>query len=451
MKKAAKLYVITVSLFLILIVAANIISVRTIRKKADNEVTVMNRIVCEVQDHIDENAVDIPDEADVNDLLRRFFYDNTDALAGEYGRKDLPDSAYYISAAAGESEVSLINKTGMNEKLWALRYEDGIIGFIVFESVDNDTRERLLLLNLSLFAAFFFTLLICIYISRTVLGPFAKLSTYPEKLSKNQISEKLPETKNRVFGRFIWGVNMLSDRLKNDKARIERMDKERQTMLTTVAHGIKTPVANIKLYSDAIQTGLYQPDGKINEEDARVAEKISKNADDITELVKSLIKTASEELISYEVNIESFYLSELKDFLHEEYSNRLEVLKIPYEFELTSNLIIKNDKAGICRMLSQLMENAIKYGDGRGIHVVLDKDAEGYYFSVRNKGKLIDESELPYLFKSFWRGSNAENVEGSGIGLFEAREIAKRLGGDVYVKADKANEEMEFMICLPFT
>ena len=82
---------------------------------------------------------------------------------------------------------------------------------------------------------------------------------------------------------------------------------------------------------------------------------------------------------------------------------------------------------------------------------MLDKDAEGYYFSVRNKGKLIDESELPYLFKSFWRGSNAENIEGSGIGLFEAREIAKRLGGDVYVKADKANEEMEFMICLPFT
>jgi signal transduction histidine kinase len=450
MKKAAKLYVITVSFFLVLIVAVNIISVRTIRMKSDNEVTVMNRIVCNIQKDIDENAVDVPDEAEMNDLLRRFFYDNTDAFAGEYGSNDLPYSAYYLSAAAGESEVSLVNKAGMNEKLWALRYEGGIIGFIVFESADNMIHDRLLFLNLSLLAAFFFTLLICINISRTVLGPFGKLSTYPEKLSKNQISEKLPETKNRVFGRFIWGVNMLSDRLKNDKAKIERMDKDRQTMLTTVAHGIKTPVANIKLYSDAIQTGLYQPDGKVNEEDAKIAEKISKNADDITELVKNLIETASKELISYEVKVESFYLSELKDFLDEEYSNRLEVLKIPYEFELTNNLIINNDKAGICRMLSQLMENAIKYGDGRGIHVLLDKDAEGYYFSVRNKGKLIGESELPYLFKSFWRGSNAENVEGSGIGLFEAREIAKRLGGDIYVKADKENEEMEFMIYLSF-
>jgi signal transduction histidine kinase len=90
------------------------------------------------------------------------------------------------------------------------------------------------------------------------------------------------------------------------------------------------------------------------------------------------------------------------------------------------------------------MENAIKYGDGTGIKVSIDKQEEGYYFSVKNKGKLLPENEIPYIFGSFWRGSNAQGVKGSGIGLFEARTIASRLGGDIYVKQD--DEEIEFIV-----
>lgn len=220
-------------------------------------------------------------------------------------------------------------------------------------------------------------------------------------------------------------------------------------MLTTIAHGIKTPVSNIKLYSEAIETGMYQPDGKVNASDAEVAAKISKNADDITAIVKELIDKASGGVVAFEPNCSSFYLSELTDFLNEEYGNRLDVLRIPHTFTVESNAMINSDKDGICRVLSQLIENAIKYGNGEGISVNIRKGEEGYYFSVKNKGSVLDEKELPYIFNSFWRGSNSEGIPGSGIGLFECYEIVRRLSGDIYARSDLSGTEMEFEVYLP--
>lgn len=60
-----------------------------------------------------------------------------------------------------------------------------------------------------------------------------------------------------------------------------------------------------------------------------------------------------------------------------------------------------------------------------------------------------EENELPYLFHGFWRGSNAAGIAGSGIGLFEAREIARKLYWDIYVKTDRERGEIEFDVYLP--
>lgn len=137
------------------------------------------------------------------------------------------------------------------------------------------------------------------YVHLRILRPFHHFSEYPLRLSRGEISQKLPEIKNRLFGKFIWGVNMLGDKLANDKKQIDRLLRERQVLLTTLARGIKTPVVNIKLYASAIATGLYQPDGKVNEKDAKVAEKIDKNADEITALVRELLETKEVEFVVF--------------------------------------------------------------------------------------------------------------------------------------------------------
>ena len=456
MKKLGKLYIATVLLFAVLITVSNVIFIKVIRARQDNVNILMNRVFEATQEQIDTyDASDSSDQSSaissgrIQNMIDEYYNSEKNNLQKEYGEESLPEKIEYIPINAGNNGVSLLNRENYLDKVWALSSNGNIIGLIVFEYSDSGFDRLRILINVCLAAAFIISVGICIYIGRAVLRPFEKLSEYPVKLSKNEISDKLPETKNRLFGRFIWGINMLSDNMQNNKRRADELSKEHVTMLTTIAHGIKTPISNIKLYADAISTGLYQPDGKVNEEDAKIAEKIDRNADEVTAIVKELIDKASGAVVDFKPEINPFYLEELKDFLEEEYSNRLNVLRIPYTFEINHNAMVKSDKRGICRILTQLMNNAIKYGNGEGINVSLGKEEDGYYFVIKNKGDVPDEKELPYIFNSYWRGSNAENTEGNGIGLFEARTIAQGLYGDIYVKADQENKEMEFDVYIP--
>lgn len=220
-------------------------------------------------------------------------------------------------------------------------------------------------------------------------------------------------------------------------------------MLTTIAHGIKTPVANIKLYASAIEMGLYQEDGIPDKKDAEIAAKIDKNADDITLLVKEMIETTATGMVDFIASPAKFYINEIVEFINQEYSNRLAMLHIPCKIDCSTEAMIDTDKSGLIRILSQIMDNAIKYGDGSGISIIIEKQDEGFFLSIKNKGKLISEQEIPYIFNSFWRGSNSELAEGSGIGMFEAKQIARKLGGDIYVKRYEETSEMEFVLYIP--
>ena len=122
------------------------------------------------------------------------------------------------------------------------------------------------------------------------------------------------------------------------------------------------------------------------------------------------------------------------------------LLRIPFTVECEGSPIMESDKYALYRAVSQLLENALKYGDGSGITVKLMKQDEAFCISVRDKGELLSENELPYVFRSYWRGSNAADKSGCGIGLYVVHETAKALGGSVHVRRIEDTSEMEFMI-----
>ena len=366
--------------------------------------------------------------------------------AQEYGRDNVPVDICYVSAGNATGNYA---RLGDGDSVWSIS-RDGIVeGFLVF-SFRNDHTVRTIVISETVVAVcFIISALFFIYIDRKVIMPFNRLSEYPERIAKNENADALPESKNRYFGKYIWGMNMLRDRLSGDTRKLRQLEKEQLTLVSTIAHGIKTPVANIKLYSEAIKSGLYRDDGIPDKKDAEVADKITKNADDITDLVKELLDSASKGVIVFEPSVEAFYLTEIEDFIKREYDNRLSVLRIPYSIDMRSRVMISSDKNGIFRILTQLLENAVKYGDGRGITVIVDKNEDGYVFSVRDVGSRIPDSEMPYVFNSFWRGSNASEVEGNGLGLYEASFIARKLGGDIAVRYLEDSEETEFEVFLP--
>jgi len=416
----------SVLFFLIICISINALFFINKNKSDNSKNLVMNRIWNEYKESADfTNGISFKSEEYIS----------------QFGKKNLPDSIQLIKFDELEN-YSLNMQKGKSQKyIFPVQsIASGQQGFIIFEYKDNSFKAQLVIINSVFLLLLIFILVYTLFIYKKIIKPFEELKEYPERLSRGLNTEKLPESKNKFFGKYIWGMNMLGDLLQNERKKNLRLIKEKLTLTSTFAHGIKTPVTNIKLYSNAIQTGLYTDD--INKSNIEIAKKIEKNADDIQALVTKLLDTSTQSIFEYEPVISEFYLNEIKDIIYKEYDNQLKIKKIPYTMEMKENPIIKTDKNGLLRILFQLIDNAIKYGDGTGIFIKMERQERSFYFSIKNNGKSIEEKEIPFIFNSFWRGSTAQNTEGQGIGLYEAKQIANKLGGDLLVNITENNFEI---------
>ncbi len=445
MKQIQKYVGIIAFLCIVLLIVVNVIYGKMDGKRFTERYVALNRIHNQIQEQIQEdNSIDIS-------RINNTYGDN---WIQEYGEAYVPDDIRWIPLANGgterpeEAESLIVAESNGNSYVWQVRATDGsLLGFIEYGYTESAVGNRIVM-NIAMMTCFLLIAIILIYVYQRIIKPFYRLAEYPEKLSKGQTVEKLPETKNRYFGKFVWSMNMLNDRLAQSRKHVQRMEEDRQTMLSSIAHGVKTPVANIKLYANAIETGLYQESGIVNPKNAEIAKKIETNAMDIEHLVTELLSVTSTALYDAEPEIQVFYMKELAEQLEQEYGNRLKMHRIPYQMDCMGNPMLNSDKDMLFRILSQFIENAIKYGDGTGITVSMEKQEDGYYLAVKNRGTLLPEQEMPYIFKSFWRGSNASEADGSGIGLYISRKMAQQLGGDIYVKRWEDTSEMEFVIFL---
>ena len=400
--------------------------------------TLANRFVQQVEEYPSE---------DVGEAVEAVRAEQESSWFNEYGERNVPSDITFI--AIDISDTELLSDDTSSSITWVVSRDGKAEGLVVFTFEDVRETHTLYLAGAVVAVSFIILIAFFVYIDRKVILPFNKLSSYPEKIAKNETGEHIPESKERYFGKYIWGMNMLSDRLSGDRKKLRALEKEKQSLLSSIAHGIKTPVANIRLYAQALKSGLYRKDGVPDPDDAMVAEKIEKNTQDIEDIVKDLLNAASKSIVEYEPLIDQFYLSEIEDWLNEEYGNRMNVLKIQFTIDCRSKVMITSDKSGVIRVLTQFIENAIKYSDGKHIGVLIDKTPEGYEFTVSNTGSRVPENEEKYIFNSFYRGSNSADIEGNGLGLYEASFIARKLGGTVATRYNEQTSETEFCLFSP--
>ena len=277
------------------------------------------------------------------------------------------------------------------------------------------------------------SLLLCIvllYVRRKVLQPFSKMENVPYELSKGNLTMPLTEQKTRFFGRFVWGVNMLRENMEQQKERELSLQKEKKTLLLSLSHDIKTPLSAIKLYAKALSKGLYTEPGKQEE----IAENINAKADEIEGFVSEIIRASSEEFLSFELHMGEFYLSELLGEISAYYEEKLELIKTEFRMGNYSDRLLAGDKDRAVEVLQNLMENAIKYGNGEKIEIAVAEEDNCTLISVRNGGCTLMENEVPHIFESFWRGANAEHKKGSGLGLYICRQLMRKMGGEVFAE-----------------
>lgn len=307
----------------------------------------------------------------------------------------------------------------INGKLYRFDYEI---------SENNEAVITAVNIILSMMAVFMISVILFVKIK--IIAPFDELKEVPYELAKGNLTVPLKEYKSRFFSHFIWGIDLLRENMEEQKRREMELLKEKKTLLLSLSHDIKTPLSAIKLYAKALSKGLYTE----KEKQIAIAENINIKADEIEKYVSQIISASKEDFLSLEVKNSEFYLSELIKEIMRYYSEKLSLIKTDFEVGTYTDCLIKGDMDRSIEVVQNIIENAVKYGDGKSIAADFGEENNYVLISVKNSGNTLNENELPHIFESFWRGSNSKKQSGSGLGLYICRQLMHKMGGDVFAE-----------------
>ena len=344
-----------------------------------------------------------------------------------------------------KSDASEIETMNLN------KYETlvGIREFVVGDACDNDylveeiagklyrieyVEERSsrlpLYINISLLGMMTVTIIVLMYVYHKILKPFQNMSNLSYELAKGNLSMPVKEEKSKLFGRFLWGMEMLREKLEDNKEKELRFQKDQKTLILSLSHDIKTPLSSIELYSKALWENLYDTQERKNE----ALQGIARNVKEIKGYVDEIVTASREDFLNLEVSMGEYYLSEVMKATESYYKDKLSVIHTEFQVDEVSECLVKGDKNRMVEVLQNVMENAIKYGDGKHIRISFSEEEDCKLIHIENTGGNLKEEELPNLFDSFYRGSNSTGMKGSGLGLYICKTLMRKMDGEIFAE-----------------
>jgi two-component system phosphate regulon sensor histidine kinase PhoR len=204
---------------------------------------------------------------------------------------------------------------------------------------------------------------------------------------------------------------------------LKRLEQFRREFLADVSHELKTPIFAAQGF---VHTLL---DGAIDDERVRdkFLAKAAKSLDGLDALVQDLLTLSQMETGEIKMNRERVDLVKLTQEVFEQLEKRAEARQI--ELRLTSPasaVWVRADAYRITQVLTNLIDNAIKYGrDGGKVFVTFEDDKKEWLVSVRDDGPGISPEHLNRVFERFYRieKSRSKDKGGTGLGLAIVKHI----------------------------
>ena len=325
---------------------------------------------------------------------------------------------------------------------------------IIYTQTDDRTW---ILMDIALGILFLLSVFLICYIGKKIIKPFEQMQSLTEDLAKGNLSVPVKAEKSKFLGRFLWGMDMLRETLESNKEKELALQKEKKTLILSLTHDIRTPLSAIRLYAKALAENLYTT-GKRRVEACQGIEKnvkfsfcsassfslllsnvspcqgIEKNVKEIEEYVNEITLASREDFLQLSVNPGEVYLSHVIDAIRGLYEEKLHNLHTGFQIASYTDLLLKGDADRLIEVLQNLLENAIKYGDGKCISIDFSEEEDCRLITVRNSGCSLKQEELINLFDSFYRGSNVGSTDGSGLGLYISRQLMQKMDGEVFAE-----------------
>lgn len=280
--------------------------------------------------------------------------------------------------------------------------------------------------------------LVSFYIYWSVLRPFKKLQDFAEQIAKGDFNVPLDYERKNYFGKFTWAFESMRKEITKARASEKEAIENNQTIIATLSHDIKTPIASIRAYVEGMEANM----DNTTEKRKKYLSVIMRKCDEVSGLTNDLLLHSIANLdklqiIEEEVKLCSFLQQAVKEISGEEG----DVYFHTPSFDTT----VFVDSKRLMQIMENIINNARKYAKTK-IDVSVEKNQDNIEIYIRDYGKGIADEDIPFIFDKFYRGKNSREEQGSGLGFYIVKYLTMRMGGDIRVH----NREKGFEVVLIF-
>jgi len=218
---------------------------------------------------------------------------------------------------------------------------------------------------------------------------------------------------------------------------LKRNETYRREFLQNLSHEFKTPVFAIQGYIDTLLNGALE-NPEVNK---RFLEKAGKNAERLANLIQDLDAISKLERGELKLSPQNFVIQDVIREAFESLSIKAEDAAIDFSFKKGCErpMVVYADKEKIQQVVSNLLDNAIKYGKSGGhiVASVYNTDEKNVLVEISDNGTGIPEKYLNRIFERFYRtaGGRNKDVKGSGLGLAICKHIIEAHGHTIHVRS----------------
>lgn len=252
------------------------------------------------------------------------------------------------------------------------------------------------------------------------------ITKYTEKREKTNLKPSGILELESINEKFEYMTQKLDETEKANK----KFQSDRQLMLASISHDLKTPITVIQGYSKAIVDKVIT-----GEEIIKKSQLIYDKSCYLNELVDNFTEFSKLDHTNFKYDFKDIDIAEfVRNYIVIKY-DELESKNIDLNIDIPETKIIKKiDTQQFNRVLNNIVNNALKYG-GNNISIKIQVDNDK--IAIFNSGKAIEETNYSQLFKPFVKGDLSRNEGGSGLGLAIVRKIIQDHGFTINIVSNK--------------
>ena len=217
-----------------------------------------------------------------------------------------------------------------------------------------------------------------------------------------------------------------------DISQIERLENVRQEFLSNISHELRTPLTSIMAFVETLEDGAIDDD----ENNLHFLGVIRRNAERMRHLINDILELSSIESGKIAIEPKKSNLSNLTEEVFMNLSNKAEEKQVTLINEVPKGTIVFADAVRLEQMLTNLIDNAIKFNrEGGTVTVSRVQNPEHDIISVTDTGEGISSEHLQRIFERFYRTDRARSREigGTGLGLAIVKHLARLHSGEISV------------------